>query len=301
MCFDNPHVPITSTRMEAIGLLRGVQRISRSGWTGRIVATLDNESTSKRFVRHGDERHKKQWRKPDWDVWEAMRRIDTSRTEVNWVKGHPERRKKPSQYTKEEQRNVAMDAEAERHYADADTDKPWTAERGQVAIDGFPLTAGIKGALERNARTRASLDFFKRKCTKGTGAKAIDLQLMEEIHRAENRAGLLTKSLRITHALWATNEYLSNAGRRENNKCPLCGKSGETSAHLKSHCPESTVTAIRKKMTSDIAALVQAQLGESMPDAAWQAVASMWSLKRLEVAHPEVESRQTSGFILQKL
>ena len=48
-------------------------------------------------------------------------------------------------------------------------------------------------------------------------------------------------------------------------------------------------------MTSDIAALVQAQLGESMPDAAWQAVASMWSLKRLEDAHPEEESRQTSG------
>ena len=292
---DNPHVPITSTRMEAIGLLRGIQRIHRSRWTGSIVATLDNESTSKRFVRHRDERHKKQWRKPDWDVWEAMRRVDTSRTKVKWVQGHPEKRKKPAQYTQEEKRNVAMDAEAERHYEDTNTDKPWTTDRGPVAIDGFPLTAGIKGALERNARTRVSLDFFDRKCNKGTGGQTIDRHVMKEIQRAETRAGLLTKSLRITHALWATNEYLSSAGKRESHKCPLCGKDGETSGHLKSHCPEETVTAIRNKMTSDIAALVQTELGESMPDVAWQAVADMWSQKTLREANPDDATVKTSG------
>ena len=115
----------------------------------------------------------------------------------------------------------------------------------------------------------------------------IDLHLMKEIQRAETRAGLLTKSLRITHVLWATNEYLASTGKRETDKCPLCGKDGETNAHLKSHCPEASVKAIRSKMISDIASMVQEQLGESMPDEAWQAVANMWSQKRLEEAHPE--------------
>ena len=63
----------------------------------------------------------------------------------------------------------------------------------------------------------------------------------EERKEREVRAGLLTKSLRITHALWATNEYLSAFGKRDTDKCPLCGASNETNGHLKAHCPEESV------------------------------------------------------------
>ena len=48
-------------------------------------------------------------------------------------------------------------------------------------------------------------------------------------------------------------------------------------------------------MTSDIAALVQTALGESMPDVAWQAVADMWSQKTLREANPDDATVKTSG------
>ena len=86
---------------------------------------MDNESTVKIFKRHKDEHHRKQWRKPDWDIWTAMRKVDTTKTELAWVRGHPEKRKKPWDYTEAEKRNAAMDEAAERHYADLTSDKPW--------------------------------------------------------------------------------------------------------------------------------------------------------------------------------
>ena len=83
---DNPHVPLTSTRMEALGYLRAQQHLQQSQWKGNTIATMDNESTVKRHPKHKDEKHKKQWRKPDWDIWEAIRQIDTSRTSLGWIK-----------------------------------------------------------------------------------------------------------------------------------------------------------------------------------------------------------------------
>ena len=43
---------------------------------------------------------------------------------------------------------------------------------------------------------------------------------------------MLTKSRRISHVLWATNEYLSACGKRDTDQCPLCGSARETNDHL---------------------------------------------------------------------
>ena len=118
---------------------------------------------------------------------------------------------------------------------------------------------------------------------------------MKEIKSAETRTGMLTKSLRITHVLWATNEYLAHAGKREDTKCPLCSETGETNNHLKSTCPEETVKSLRNKMTTDIAALIQEQIGDHMPDEVWEALAAMWSQKRLREAHPTDTPVETTG------
>ena len=63
---------------------------------------------------------------------------------------------------------------------------------------------------------------------------------MAAVKSAETRAGMLTTTLRITHVLWATNEYLSASGKRETDQCPLCGKDRETNAHLKGHCQDDS-------------------------------------------------------------
>ena len=148
----------------------------------------------------------------------------------------------------------------------------------------------MKQALERNTRTKITLNFLAKRCTRRGDETLLDMNIMKSVRNAEVRAGLLTKSLRITHALWATNEYLSAFGKRDTDKCPLCGASNETNGHLKAHCPDESVKRIRERMVSAIAALVQNELGECMPDAAWQAIANQWNEKSLEVAYPE-ESR----------
>ena len=70
----------------------------------------------KDLKKHKDERHRRQWRKPDWDVWQAIRAVDTSKTKLKWVRGHADDRKKLQAYTAEETRNIEMDKEAEKHY-----------------------------------------------------------------------------------------------------------------------------------------------------------------------------------------
>ena len=113
---------------------------------------------------------------------------------------------------------------------------------------------------------------------------------MKEIRNAEARTGMLTKSLRITHALWATNKYLAGAGKREKDECPLCHEAGETNDHLKAHCADPTITAIRSSMTNEIAAAVQERLGDRMPDEAWQMIANLWTVPSLRAAYPDERS-----------
>ena len=292
---DNPHVPITSTRMEALGFLRAAERLRAAGWAKKVTATMDNQGVTKRFLKHKDERHRKQWRKPDWDLWQAIRAINTEDTRLLWVEGHAEKRKKPSAYTAAEARNVAMDEDAEKHYQDTSTDKPWEQHSGPVAIDGLPLTSGIKQALERNARTRITMEFLAKRCARKGDETLLDTNIMDEVRRAEARSGMLTKSLRITHVLWATNEYLSAAKKRDTNACPLCGAANETNGHLKAHCPEASVKGIREQMVRDIAEIVQDELGDSMPDAAWQALAAQWSERSLARCHPETAKPSLTG------
>ena len=48
--------------MEALGYLRAQQHLQQAQWAGETQATMDNKSTVTRFLKHKDERHKKQWR-----------------------------------------------------------------------------------------------------------------------------------------------------------------------------------------------------------------------------------------------
>ena len=80
---------------------------------------------------------------------------------------------------------------------------------------------------------------------------------------------------------------MAASGKRDTDKCPLCGASNESNGHLKAHCPEDSVKRIRGRMVSAIAELVQNELGDSMPDPAWQAIADQWNEKSLKEAYPE--------------
>ena len=288
---DNPHVPLTSTRLEALGVLRGRQWIEQNQWQGKVEAWLDNESTVTRFAKHQTERHKKCWKRPDNDIWSAMREIDPTRTTLHWVEGHPEKRKAPWQYDEHEQRNVAMDKAAEEQYGTDETDRPWTAHPGKVCIDNLPIASKIKDTLAKHVRSRVTAEFFKRKCDATGNSAQLDMGIMKAIRSAESRTGMLTKCLRITHILWATNDYLEARGKRDNGKCPLCGNNGENPNHLKAHCTESVVAEIRAKMMTNIAADIEDALGDSMPEEAWQAMANLWTPQTLKTAYPDERLR----------
>ena len=134
------------------------------------------------------------------------------------------------------------------------------------------------------------MQFLAKRCAHAGDARMFDTGTMAAVKSAETRAGMLTKSLRITHVLWATNEYLSISGKRETDQCPLCGKDRDTNAHLKGHCQDDSVKSIRARMVSDVASEVQKELGECMPDAAWQAVAALWSTESLTTAFPDTSA-----------
>ena len=53
--------------------------------------------------------------------------------------------------------------------------------------------------------------------------------------------------------------------------------------------------SIRARMVSDVASEVQKELGECMPDAAWQAVAALWSTESLTTAFPDTAQTSLTG------
>ena len=132
------------------------------------------------------------------------------------------------------------------------------------------------------------MQFLAKKCVNAGDETTLDTGIMAAVKGAETKAGMLTKSLRITHVLWATNEYLSACGKRDTDWCPLCGTARETNEHLKGQCQEEQVKRIRAQMVTDIATAVEQELGERMPDAAWQAVAALWSSGSFSEAYPDI-------------
>jgi len=110
---------------------------------------------------------------------------------------------------------------------------------------------------------------------------------MKAIRAAESKAGMLTKCLRITHVLWATNNYLLARGKHDTGKCPLCDSDEEDSNHLKAHCPDQCVTEIRNQMVSDIADDIEAALGNKLPTEAWTEMTKLWTIETLKKAHSE--------------
>jgi hypothetical protein len=284
---DNPNVQLTSTRMEALGVLRGRQWIEKIEWNGKVAVWLDNQSTVTRFAKHQTERYKKCWKKADNDIWAAMRKIDPKQTTLNWVEGHPEKRKAPWQYDEHEKRNVACDKAAEEQYSNKETDRPWTEHPGKICIDNLPIASKIKDTLARHARTRVTAEMFKKRCEAGGKHTLLDMGIMKAIRAAESKAGMLTKCLRITHVLWATNNYLLARGKHDTGKCPLCDSDEEDSNHLKAHCPDQCVTEIRNQMVSDIADDIEAALGNKLPTEAWTEMTKLWTIETLKKAHSE--------------
>ena len=105
-----------------------------------------------------------------------------------------------------------MDRDAESHYDDTETDKPWEQHKGPIAIDGHPITSNAKQALERNVRTRISMEFLSKRCAQAGDAAELDTHIMNSVRSAETQAGMLTKSPRITHSgpLTSTLQELAN-------------------------------------------------------------------------------------------
>jgi hypothetical protein len=103
---------------------------------------------------------------------------------------------------------------------------------------------------------------------------------------------MLTKCLRITHVLWATNDYLLARGKHDTGKCPLCDSDEENPNHLKAHCSDAVVTEIRNQMANDITADIEAALGDKLPTEAWTEMTKLWTIETLKKAHPD-ERTQT--------
>ena len=63
----------TSTRMEAMGVLRAADWVTRN-WAGHVVARLDNQTTIATFEIGFASVRKQDWHRPDNDLWEQMRK-----------------------------------------------------------------------------------------------------------------------------------------------------------------------------------------------------------------------------------
>ena len=53
--------------------------------------------------------------------------------------------------------------------------------------------------------------------------------------------------------------------------------------------------SIREIMTTDIAKQIESQIGQSMPEEVWTAIANMWSQDRLREAYPDENVQESTN------
>ena len=287
--WDNKTTIQTSTRMEAMGVLRATDW-AKQRWAGKTEIRLDNESTIKRFKKRYSNVRKQNWEQPDSDIWEQIRKHNMRHYKLIWVKGHADK-DKTHKLTKHEVRNIAVDKLADSAYGEANGRETaestvGTPQVGHIKIDGCTLTGKMTKTLTRMAKERRAQEWIVREL-QGHRAKhakskdeqiaaETDMQLLREHTTTLAKHGKFTAYIKIIHSAVATNNVMVRRDTSASGMCPCCGKTAETLNHIISECDE--LSKERDQMISNIREAIETNLGKTKMDGALiRAITKIWS------------------------
>ena len=97
-----------------MGVLRAADWATKN-WGGQTKLKLDNKATISRFEKRHERVEEQDWKRPDNDLWRQLRKHKLDKWELEWVKGHADR-KKGHILSKHEIKNIAADKLADEIY-----------------------------------------------------------------------------------------------------------------------------------------------------------------------------------------
>ena len=171
---DNPTNRISTSRMEALGLLRMWEYLTKENWQGKTLSQLDNETVANRADRWRD-RPNAYWSAPDFDIWHKIRRIKKQGWKTQWVRSHPEWKKKKSKdpklakffvsvdyvFTVDENQNMVADKIAGEAYEimGMEGEKQWFSIAdlpGTVTVKDNIVTGNVGRAIRKDIQAEHS-------------------------------------------------------------------------------------------------------------------------------------------------
>ena len=267
----NPLRKISSSRMEALGVLRAKQHILRI-WKEKIEIRLDNLTVVKRHNRMWQQQQKR-WNDTDNDIWDQMRQTKTPQAKTIHVKGHQDTKKKGEKLDEHEVKNVVADditgkmykkmRALEKEGSEGDYYERSEATRrqirtGECSIDGQPILGDNSKTIMSHLGTQEALkhwmknwEIYSATHCKEREIQEIDTEIMRSIQKQEMHMPAIATYTKILHGVLATNYILTKRGDKEqkSSKCACCERDqDETNHHMLAECENEELSKIRKEM-----------------------------------------------------
>ena len=322
---DNLTNRISTSRMEALGLLRMWEYLTKEKWRGKTLSQLDNETVANRADRWHD-RPNAYWSAPDYDIWHEIRKIKKQGWKAQWVRSHPEWKKKKSKdpklakffvsvdyvFTPDENQNMVADKIAGEAYGERGTvgEKQWYSIAdlpGTVTVNDNIVTGNagrtIRKCIQAEHSRKWARSFWETEhnwwLETPEEAESNWLMCHDEKLQLDNESASKVgqvRTMKIAHGLLATNARLKTQERTTLARCTCCHNQPETLNHLMGHCPDKELTDIRKRLIQKLhttidnmckSTKVRPRLKEQLKE--------LYTLESMKHAHEETNSRSMMG------
>ena len=254
---DNPAIGLLdSTRMESIGIVSGTRAWGEIDDEDRyqISWRCDNDGAVSAYNTCGRLNGREWQALENKDAWgfllHWMGRSRKQRTTVKWHRGHPERRKKKSEYDHWDQLNVWADKVAEVGYGrDCDNCKPWLlplVHPIHLCYEGNMITGSFAPTIKKYIR-RTAVSMYAQSHEHILDLSRVDKPEMDVYEKTLKSPYRRLANCRRVWEVYPTAAYVN---KRDKNHHPLCHceQAQETFAHMMYECKSDDMTHVRQLM-----------------------------------------------------
>ena len=249
---------LDSTRMESIGLVAATRAIKSLQLSCTMTLVCDNSAAVDTYNDHRNMNMREWQRLENRDIWGYLDTFQTKKDrqnlEVQWHRGHPERRMEKSDYEPLDQTNVWADALATAAYSrNTKWCTPWelpTKIPQVVCYEGAVITSDVTTTIRKYIMRTAGEMYSE------NHKHIVDLTTIDrtELDRLENKLKSPTVKLAHVRRMWEiypTNGYLNERDKRyhkthEHHPGCHCGQQVESFTHMAYECKARRMTATRQ-------------------------------------------------------
>jgi hypothetical protein len=245
---------------------------SLPGWEySRYVFRLDNEAVVKRFKNIHRMNSREMHKQTDGDIWHTLKHMKSvmgDTCSVEWIRGHPEKRKTIAQFTAHERTSYVADKIADRYcrrptpkYRRYPNNPEWL-----VQFEG----ADVTGNISRHTKHHIKKGYILRHLCKNRGwdmrhARQLDIDTLINICASARKRKRMGRHLQDMTGWLPSSTSLHKRDATIDDRCDLCGEE-DTNDHILFECTHETLVGLRGDWERDVIDLWEAWAGDEMLD-----------------------------------